>query len=64
MLINSLVHVTVLLGDLNNFAGCLYAEYGGGFRHPLCSKTHDLSLDLQYGEAKRHAYNHLLHIDL
>ena len=27
---------------------CLYAEYGGGLRHPLHAYTYDLSLGLQY----------------
>ena len=37
---------------------CFYAEYGGGLRHPLSALTHDLSLGLRYGEAKRCAYDH------
>ena len=28
---------------------CLYAECGGGLRHPLLALTHDLSLGLRYG---------------
>ena len=36
----------------------LYAECGGGLRHPLRALTHDLSLGLRYGEAKRRAHDH------
>ena len=41
-----------------HLAHCLYAEYGGGLRHPLRALTHDLSLGLRYGEAKRRAHDH------
>ena len=38
-------------------AHCLYAECGVGLRHPLRALTHDLSLSLRYGEAKRRAHD-------
>ena len=41
-----------------HLARCLYAECGGGLRHLLRAETHDLSLGLRYGEAKRHAHDH------
>ena len=41
-----------------HLARYLYAEYGGGLRHPLRALTHDLSFGLRYGEAKRRAYDH------
>ena len=41
-----------------HLARCLYAEYGGGLRHPLRALTRDLSLFLRYGEAKRRAHDH------
>ena len=41
-------------------ARCLYA----GLRHPYRAYTHDVSLGLRYGYAKRHAHdhNHLHHL--
>ena len=37
---------------------CFYAECAGGLRHLLRTKTHDVSLGLRYGEAKRRAHDH------
>ena len=41
-----------------HLARCLYAECGGGLRHPLRAYAHDLSLGLRYSEAKRRAHDH------
>ena len=47
-LIRLIVHLT----------GYLYAEDGGGLRHPLRGYTHDLSHGPQYSEAERRAHYH------
>ena len=39
-------------------ACCLYAECGGGLRHPLRAKVHDLTLGLRYAESKHRAHDH------
>ena len=36
-----------------HLAFCLYAECGGGLRHPLRALTHNLSLGLRHGERPR-----------
>ena len=41
-----------------HLVGCLYSEHGGGLWHPLRLFTHDLSLGLRFGEAKRRAHDH------
>ena len=41
-----------------HLAHCLYAECGGGLRHPLRVLTHDLNLGLRHGEAKRRSHDH------
>ena len=56
-----MVHVPPELYELIrlvvHLAGCLYAEYGGRFRHSLRALTHDLRLGLRYDEAKRRTHD-------